>query len=388
MLRSENIELAIFQFIESAGKGQWRSTSIGTLRTIIGNYDLTELVDALLRLQVNGHLRLRKWVKTKFLEYPHPALDRNRFFYQQDFQIIVTPTGRPYFEQLEARSSHEGQPAKHEPSVKPEESRAETDAVPTAFISYSWDTEEHKNWVLQLAERLRSHGVSIILDQWHLKVGGDRTHFMETSISACEFVIIICTPTYAQKANMRRGGVGYEAMIITSELAKNIRQEKFIPVVRCGGFDDSAVPIWLQTKIGVDLRGDTYDEQQYHNLLRALHKEQPAAPPVGPKPVFSTGAAPKEHLPNAVTPTLEQHRPRAIVTPGSARRNKTAITDVTPVPRKSPNPAEQFLRIDPVTERLTAPEKTSKTDIDIIPDNFLLGSRNAWVGLLEESWPK
>jgi len=124
--------------------------------------------------------------------------------------------------------------------------------------------------VLGLAERLRSQGVKVILDRWHLKIGGDRTHFMERNISACEFVIIVCTPIYAQKANKRDGGVGYEAMIITSQLAKNILQDNFIPVLRFGEFDDSAVPIWLQSKIGVDLRGDPYDKQQYELLVQAL----------------------------------------------------------------------------------------------------------------------
>jgi hypothetical protein len=39
-------------------------------------------------------------------------------------------------------------------------------APPTAFISYSWDDEEHKAWVKQLAARLRGDGVDVALDQW------------------------------------------------------------------------------------------------------------------------------------------------------------------------------------------------------------------------------
>ena len=75
-------------------------------------------------------------------------------------------------------------------------------------------------------------------------------------------------------------------MIITSQLAKQIDQMKFIPVLRVGDFDDSAVPIWLQTKIGIDLRGEAYDELNYEDLVRTLHKENIKAPPVGPKPNF------------------------------------------------------------------------------------------------------
>ncbi|WP_370457663.1 SEFIR domain-containing protein [Rufibacter sp. XAAS-G3-1] len=33
------------------------------------------------------------------------------------------------------------------------------------FISYSHDSNNHKDWVLQLATRLRLNGVDVILDQ-------------------------------------------------------------------------------------------------------------------------------------------------------------------------------------------------------------------------------
>lgn len=48
---------------------------------------------------------------------------------------------------------------------------------PKVFISYSWDTEEehqdHKNWVCDLATKLRLHGVDVILDQLDLRLGYD-----------------------------------------------------------------------------------------------------------------------------------------------------------------------------------------------------------------------
>jgi hypothetical protein len=84
-------------------------------------------------------------------------------------------------------------------------------------------------------------------------------------------------------------------------------QNKFIPLLRVGHWDDTAVPIWIQTKIGVDFRGDPYSEEQYQLLLRTLHQAQEKAPPIGPRPTFE---APASHLPsgilgNAVTPVLK-----------------------------------------------------------------------------------
>lgn len=230
-------------------------------------------------------------------------------------------------------------------------------AIPTAFISYSWDTPTHKEWVLDLATRLRSEGgVNVILDQWHLTVGGDRTYFMEASIHESDFVLLICTPTYAQKSNARSGGVGYEAMILTGQIAQKITQNKFIPVLRLGEWDDSSIPIWLQTKIGVDFRGDSYSEEQYQLLLRALHQAQVQAPPVGPKPSFqaptrieadgivgnavsavlesvSTEAEPDSTVVNAATTTHPKQSPVAYAfyeKKGTSLRVQTWVRPVDP----------------------------------------------------------
>ena len=117
--------------------------------------------------------------------------------------FLVDPRGSGFFE-----VSEEGIAAnidKNKPAPVPDEKAP--DGIPTAFISYSWDSDAHKDWVRTLAERLRSQGVRAILDQWELNAGGDRTHFMESNITASDFVIIICTPTYATKGNKRDGGV-------------------------------------------------------------------------------------------------------------------------------------------------------------------------------------
>ena len=74
----------------------------------------------------------------------------------------------------------------------------------------------------------------MILDQWHLYGGMDRFHFMETSVSQSNRVLLIGTPKLAAKANERKGGVGWESTVITAELAENLSQSKFIPVLRQG----------------------------------------------------------------------------------------------------------------------------------------------------------
>lgn len=158
---------------------------------------------------------------------------------------------------------------------------------PRAFLSYAWESDSHTKWVIRLAERLQGEsGIEINLDQWFLPPGSDRLHFMEQGIENSDFVIVICTPTYAERANSRDGGVGYESMVITSAFASRFRTPKFIPVLR-GGDWNSSVPIYLRSKQGVNLRNDPYDETQYEQLVRVVHSEWVHPPPLGPKPAFS-----------------------------------------------------------------------------------------------------
>ena len=217
---------------------------------------------------------------------------------------LVDPRGSGFFLVSEEGRTADANEGKLLAAPAQNEIRNESDGIPTAFVSYSWDNADHKLWVRELAEKLRSQGVRVILDQWDLKLGADRTHFMESNIAASNFVLIVCTPIYAAKANSRGGGVGYEAMIITTRLARNILQDKFIPVLRSGDWNDSAVPVWLGSKIGVDLRGDPYSPKEYDALLRALHKAHDMAPPIGPKPRFAANKA--DIIDNAVSPLPRQ----------------------------------------------------------------------------------
>src|SRR5271165_5715856 len=110
---------------------------------------------------------------------------------------------------------------------------------PTVFISYSWDDEAHKEWVRQLATKLRADGVDARLDHWHAVPGDQLPHFMEREIRENDFVIIVCTPNYRRKSNNRTGGVGYEGDIITGEVFTKQNPLKFIHVLANGTWNDA-----------------------------------------------------------------------------------------------------------------------------------------------------
>jgi diguanylate cyclase (GGDEF)-like protein len=60
-----------------------------------------------------------------------------------------------------------------------------------------------------------------------------------------------------------------------------------------------------------------------------------------------------------------------------------AATTGSPRPRKTPDTSSHEVPISPQRSTLTERPKRGRRTI---PDNFLLGARNAWVSLLEESW--
>lgn len=143
----------------------------------------------------------------------------------------------------------------------------------SVFISYSHDSRDHKEWVEVLARRLEFDGIHVILDQWDLPSGGDLPRFMHSMASA-DKVIAVCTPTYVSKADSGKGGVGYEAMILTAQLMRNVKLEKIIPVVRVPVIDGDSVPIFLTSKVYVDFRNDPEFEQSYADLILDIYDQR------------------------------------------------------------------------------------------------------------------
>jgi hypothetical protein len=147
------------------------------------------------------------------------------------------------------------------------------------FVSYSWDNDEHKKWVAQLATRLRSDGVNVILDQWHLVPGDQLPLFMERAVRESDYVLIICTSRYKEKSDNRSGGVGYEGDIMSGEILTQNNQRKFIPILRQGAWQTSA-PSWLTGKYYVDLSEKPYPENQYFDLVTTLLGTRPTPPSI------------------------------------------------------------------------------------------------------------
>lgn len=140
---------------------------------------------------------------------------------------------------------------------------------PKVFASYSHDSDEHKEWVLKLSCKLRESGVDVILDQWDLGAGDDITLFMEKGVRDSNRVLVICTDTYVRKANAGEGGVGYERLIVTAQLAQDLGTKKFIPVIRQSSTDEKT-PTFLATRLYIDFTDDSKFDEKFNELLHEI----------------------------------------------------------------------------------------------------------------------
>ena len=156
--------------------------------------------------------------------------------------------------------------------------------VPKVFISYSWESKEHFDWVKSLADKLLADGVEAIIDSYDVSPGDRLPKFMESSIRDSDYVIIICTEEYKRKANNREKGVGYESHIISAELYNNHNDRKFIPIIRQGDFN-TALPTYLDGKLAIDLRGNPFNEDSYKDLIASIFKVK-KKPKVGTRPYY------------------------------------------------------------------------------------------------------
>jgi hypothetical protein len=159
---------------------------------------------------------------------------------------------------------------------------------PKVFMSYSWTNEDHMTWVENLANRLATDGVHVIFDQWDLKPGKDKYVFMEQMVTGpgVTKVLCVCDQRYAEKANDRKGGVGTESQIISSELYKKVDQDKFVAIVsETDEKGEAYLPVFFSNRIYYDFSREEILEEEYEKLIRDLHgAPKKKRPPLGKAP--------------------------------------------------------------------------------------------------------
>lgn len=121
---------------------------------------------------------------------------------------------------------------------------------PRVFISYSWKDEGVKSWTLELAKRLCENGVDARLDRFHLRPGMDLPQWMTNEVLKASKVLLICDSHYAEKADMRKAGVGWETMIIQGDMMLQGELNAKYIVIAYGDFEKNT-PIYMKSKLGI-----------------------------------------------------------------------------------------------------------------------------------------
>ena len=135
------------------------------------------------------------------------------------------------------------------------------------FISYGWDDIQHQEWVKFLAHHLSQY-FEVMIDE-KVPLGGELNTFMEQQISKADRVILILTPQYKKTADSRENGVGYEAVLISSELYRDQGSTKFIPIVRRGTIQES-YPRYLGTRKGLMMNDDDLFDNKLAELIEDI----------------------------------------------------------------------------------------------------------------------
>jgi hypothetical protein len=144
------------------------------------------------------------------------------------------------------------------------------------FVSYSWDSPDHQQWVRQLVEELHRHDIRAMFDRNDLRPGEDASLFMERGIAQSAVTLLICTSTYTDKADHRAtGGVGFETIVSAHEYANRTEEDRarFIPIVRNNDRPAGRkLPKYLGSSLYVDMSGANWRGKPMTELVNAIRR--------------------------------------------------------------------------------------------------------------------
>lgn len=164
------------------------------------------------------------------------------------------------------------------------------------FISYSHDSPEHQQRVLDLSDRLRSDGIDAWIDQYTPWPEQGWPRWMEAQMRYARFVLMVCTETYLRRVTGQEEpgagrGVCWEANLVYNDLYQaKISTSKYIPIVFSAA-DAQHIPPVLQGRTHFCLDSDEGYWQLYRLLTDqpeveagklGFRKQLPRLKPLGP----------------------------------------------------------------------------------------------------------
>ncbi|WP_088356745.1 toll/interleukin-1 receptor domain-containing protein [Bacillus cereus] len=138
------------------------------------------------------------------------------------------------------------------------------------FISYSWDNLELQQWVLDLNNSLRSKGIISKIDKTITQETTTNLNtMMVQNMKNNDYIIVVLTENYAQKADSLQGGVGFETKLSLSILQEN--PKKLIFILRHKESFSDAFPFHLKGYYAINFSDDTKFEDKFEELLHRIY---------------------------------------------------------------------------------------------------------------------
>jgi tetratricopeptide (TPR) repeat protein len=164
--------------------------------------------------------------------------------------------------------------------------RMSPERPPKVFISYSHDSPEHEDRVLDLAERLvKNDGIDVSLDRFVNPPPASWPKWMNAEMKAADFILVVCSATYLAKveSKVKPGegkGVKWESLLSYQQIYDNDSDSsRFIPVLLEGG---------KYEHIPDPMRGGSHyrpeEDAEYEKLIRHI-TNQPEIPKPKPGPL-------------------------------------------------------------------------------------------------------
>ncbi|MDC0669742.1 SEFIR domain-containing protein [Nannocystis radixulma] len=201
---------------------------------------------------------------------------------------------------------------------------------PRVLISYSHDSEHHRESVLQFAQQLRAWGIDAALDRFNPVPTEGWPRWMMAQVREADFVVLVCTRNYRGRfeGSFESGegkGVAFEGLLAIQHLYEaHAINTKFIPVSFTGAEED-AIPLVLRPYVRYVL------PDQFEALYRHLTGQpEVVAAPLGPRRVLpprmsgTTGAA-RAPAGAAPSPTRQALEPAPVRSDGGRDIELTPI---------------------------------------------------------------
>jgi len=148
---------------------------------------------------------------------------------------------------------------------------------PKVFISYSHDSKEHQDRVLELSNKLRDEGIDCSIDQYEDSPPEGWPKWMDRNVDNSDFILVVCTEIYYKRVkgiDEHGNGIKWESTLIYQKLYNaGGNNTKFIPIIfKDGKFEHIPEPLQGSTFYNVD------DHESYEKLywrLRGVKTEKP-----------------------------------------------------------------------------------------------------------------